>query len=327
MDYIEEKTPKGITIKVILPKWKFIAFDRKGKSIYTDEHNVHLLHKVPIIVFIGEDFHVRNNYSKEISFLKVRKDNLIIPYKYKSTDNQEFIFTPYTEATDLLPVRLMNADNLQYFIKDFSSTANQPDFVIIDNSITKNDIIVIKNRCQLSRILLADNKKKKGASLESEKLVNPDPTKRASDLTEDIDINMISQNPVFLARIHLRKLDLNRVKQLLLDFNLSDIEIRYITSFLNTMLKRAETSEDLRKEKSNLESLQESFSFYLHLIKRNEVEILQTIKGAKNDKELNYYNTLLAKMKLLFPRTDDQLSFTTYENLILEIKEKLQSKE
>ena len=37
MNFVEEKTPSGKVIKILLDKWQFMAFDRKGKSIVNEE--------------------------------------------------------------------------------------------------------------------------------------------------------------------------------------------------------------------------------------------------------------------------------------------------
>jgi hypothetical protein len=322
MEYIEEKTPKGITIKVILKKWKFIAFDKNGNSIYAGDDNMNLMHKVPLIIFLGTNFQVKHAHKTDISLLKVSKGELVVPYTFKDTDLKGFLYINYNNKIDQIPARLVSADDM-FTLVNWISTGIRPDYIIVDKNITRDDILVIKNRCPTAGVVMAGRDQKIKEEQKHVDEINPEAKRRAVDILKEVDINIISNNPVFLARIHLRKMDLSRVKQLLLDFDLSEIETQYIMSFLDTMLAKSDMVEELKIAKPTLVSLRDSLQFYIYLLRKDDANLKKMIEQIPNKNELAYFSTLLAKRKLLFNDTNDQLLFTNYENLIYDSKERL----
>ena len=58
--YIEEKTPKGFTLKVIVKKSSFLVFDQSGGTVYSDPEGLKVIHRIPIIAFLGSTFAIRN---------------------------------------------------------------------------------------------------------------------------------------------------------------------------------------------------------------------------------------------------------------------------
>jgi uncharacterized protein (DUF2164 family) len=323
MDYIEEKTPKGISIKILKDKWKYLAFDRNGSSIYADKHEMKVMHKVLLIAFLGEYFQVHNNYNRELSLIRVSRGKLVIPYDRKGFEKRRYLLMNFEGTLDMVPVRLLGVDTIGNLIRMIES-GQYPDYIVVDEYITRNDVVVIKNRCPDIDVVLAEDKKE---ITEIDKISREGTTeaeeRRATDLLKDINLNIMSQNPVFLARVHLRNMDLSKVNQLLLDFDLKSIDAEYILNFINTMLGKVDLKDELKKAESKLESLKKSFQFYLYLLEKKDDEIKMMINEMKNKDELASYGTLLAKIKLLFPEQGDQLLITGYENLIWEMKEKL----
>jgi hypothetical protein len=323
MGYIEEKTPKGIFIKIIKDKWKFLAFDHDGSSIYADEHEMKVMHKVLLIAFLGEYFRIHNNFNRELSLLKVSKGKLVIPYDRQGVEKRGYLFMNFEGKLDMVPIRLLGIDTLDQLIRMVES-GQYPDYIVVDENVTRNDIVVIKNRCPDVAVVLAPDKRE---VTEVEKISREDASeegeRRATDLLKDVNLNIMSQNPVFLARVHLRNMDLSKVNQLLLDFDLKPIDAAYILNFINTMLGKVGLQEELKREESKLESLRKSFQFYVYLLEKNDDEIKKMIDRVMNKDEVASYMTLLAKVKLLLPNQDDQLAITGYENLMWEIKEKI----
>lgn len=327
MDFIEQATPRGITLKVFPKKWNYLAFDQKGKSIYADAAGLKVLHRVPLLVFVGENFIVKNTAGTEMSFLKATRGQIVIPYVDTATDRrQRFIFIPAESGIDLIPVRLKGLRDISMLVREIE-TGTKPDHIVVSGSVTRNDIIIIKNRLAGAHIILAGGKSEDGDTPREESEINSFGDQRATEVAKDVNINMMSNNPVFLARVHLREMDISKVNQLILDFDLSPIEAEYILSFITTMLSKRETEEDIRKNAPKLEGIQGSLQFYIHLLGKNEAEVRTMIEGMNDSGMLASFFTLIAKVKLLYPGTDDQLLFTEFENLLYEKKSSLQEQD
>ncbi len=321
---IEEKTPKGISIKVMIDKWKYLAFDKRGGSIYADSANTKVLHHVPFIVFVGTEFIIPENIRSEVSFLKNVKDKIIIPYSYTYEHNRRYVFIPKVSEIDIIPARMKRMDSIADLVRDIEKGV-QPDFIIVDKGVTRGDIIVIKNRFPSSDVVLADNVTgRKYSNNGTEE--NPVPSdKRAVDILKEVNLNVMSDNPVFLARVHLRELALSRTNQLLLDFDLSADEAEYILSFIETMVKRAPEKKELMDNLDKINALREAFYFYIKLLQKDDNAVRETISKIDNPGEIVSYNTLIAKIKPQLPEKSDQLMLTEYENILYEKAESLKS--
>ena len=321
-DYIEEITPKGISVKLLPEKWRFLAFSQDGASIYADEHNLEVLHRVPVIVFLGERFRIENNYNQELflSMLKVSRGKLVVPYVDARNDRRQFLFLSISESVDLIPARIFHKKDIYVLVREVGGDF-MPDYVIINRQFTKNDVIVITNRCPAAKIVLEEDNISGMAD-------NASPQEAAGDEPspeKEVNLNVLSENPVFLAKVHLRKPDIVKVKQLLLDFDLDAIETDYIISFIEDLLKKSETDSRLEKQKDRLISLRDSFRLYLHLLNRDSDSIAAMLQNVTDKSDLATFNTLIAKIKMVYTDKEDQLLFTSLENMVWEMREKLQS--
>lgn len=323
MDFIEQATPRGITLKVFPKKWNYLAFDEKGKTIYADAAGLKVLHRVPLVIFVGGSFTVKNNAGAEMSFLKATRGQIVIPYVDTDADRrQRYIFIPAERGIDLIPVRLKALRDISSLVRE-TEAGTRPDHIVVSGSVTRNDIIIIKNRLADAHIILAGGRDEDGGAPREESEINSFGDQRATEVAKDVNINMMSNNPVFLARVHLREMNISKVNQLILDFDLSPLEAEYILSFVSTMLSKSEEDAEIRKNLPKLEAIQGSLRFYIHLLGKKEAEVRSIIERMNDAAPLASFFTLIAKVKLMYPGTDDQLLFTEFENMLYEKKSAL----
>lgn len=324
---IEKNTPKGIILKIMPEKAKFLAFARGGATIYSDESKTKLLHEMPTVVFIGADFVVPPaELEGDFSLHKVLKGQALVVFKLHEKDQERYLFLPIHCEVDLIPIKVKKMDSVAELVKAIQGGL-KPSYIIVSRAITRSDVIIIKNRYTMANIVLVDDRK---TSFEAEFPGNVQareiPTeRRATDIAKEININMLSNNPVFLARLHLRELNFSKVSQLLFDFDLSKDDSEYILSFLNTMIKRSEEKEELAKNIEKIKALKNSFQFYLNLLTMQGDEIKKMISECKSTSDVAAYRTLIAKVKPLYEGTENEFTFTDYENLLYEQNERLQS--
>lgn len=321
MDYIEERTPGGVTLKVLLNNWNYIAFDKNGKAIYADESGRKMLHKVPVIVFMGQTFSISTQSKSELAFYKITRGKIVVPYTDTRTNNRKYLFIETDAQVDKIPARVFEFIDVSSLVNRLISGLD-PDYIIVDNNITKNDIIVIKNRNTSSIVIQADvNKDTKsggeGIDLQAD---------RAVDVINEQNLNIMSNNPVFLARVHLRKMELSKVNQLLLDFDISSFEAEYMLRFIESMAVKSEENSEIKNSLSKLNALADACRFYIFLINKSDNEIREMIKRIEDQGHVASYSTLVAKVKLLFPGQENLLLLTEYENLLFERKDQLINK-
>lgn len=311
MDFIEEETPSGLLLKIFFKKWQFLAFDRKKKSIYADNEGKSLLHHVPIFVLMGNSFHIRRDYDREYFLLKVRNGSIIVPYQDIRDNKNKYVFIKTDENLDVIPVRIILVKSITKMIRDIDINL-KPDCIIIDDGITSNDIIIINSRYKTDNIVHAEMADQLKLKREMSNMKN----------TGTMNLNMMSSNPVFLAKIHLRKMDLSMVNQLLLDFELTSLDTEYILNYIQKVLS-GKNDKSIGQKKFILEDLKDSFQFYLYLLQRNDKEITEMIDSRKSLKNLAPFITLLAKAKSLYPGSEEQNSYAEYKKIIMEKRAKL----
>lgn len=314
MNFIEEKTPKGYLLKIFFDKWQFLAFDRRGKSIYADNEGKSLLHGVPVIIFVGASFDIKREYDKEYVLLKIRDGNIVVPYTDLRDSRTKFFFLNADKEMDAIPVRMMQVKDVAEMVREIDVSV-QPDIVAVDDAITPNDVIIIRNRYKVDEIIyveLANN------YFLSERLQIPDGDRV-------MNINMMSTNPVFLVRIHLRNMDLSKINQLLLDFEITALDTEYILSFIQNTLDNAEGDPAILKNKPMLLDLLNSFKFYHSLLQKDETVIKLMIDSTTDVKKLTPFRTLVSKVKAMFPGAEEQKLYTVYENILYDKLEELKA--
>ncbi len=306
MDFTEEKTPSGKLIKILFKKWQFLAFDKNGKSIYTDREGKSLLHNVPLIVFLGNALDFKHDYDKNYYLLKIRKGEMILPYLERATKKIRYLFIPVDKDLDMIPVRMLRVNNVAEMVKEYDISL-KPDYIIIDDEITSNDIIIVHNRYKID-----ENNIIPAPLTDPESRYRDDP-----DLDLRTNLNIMSENPVYLAIVHIRSRDYSRIYQLLLDFELTALDTEYILNFINNRIDEIKES-DKNSVTVMLKSLQNIYTFYHHLLRKSDDDVKEMIANSTNLKQMTSYRTLISKVKAQYPGTDEQILYTEYENILLE---------
>ncbi len=315
MNFIEERTPKGYVLKILFNKWQFMAFDRRGKSISPDKEGKTLLFPVPVIVFIGTSFAIKKDMHRDYTMLKVRNGVAVVPYQDLNDKKTKYFFLRTDIELDAVPFRVLVVHDVAQMVRDIDPSV-KPDYVAVDDGITPNDVVVIKNRYRVGEIIyieLANN------YFLSERL-------QVSDSDQSINLNMMSSNPVYLAAVHLRNMDLSKINQLLLDFEITALDTEYIMSFIQKALKSAGTDPTVEKNRPMLEDLLNSFRFYHSLLQKSEEDIKSMIDTVSDSRKLTPFRTLVSKVKSMFPGLEEQKLYTTYENYIFDKLEELKVK-
>ncbi len=311
MDFTEEKTPAGYTLKILFDKLKFLVFNNIGETFPVDNEGRSILHKIPTVVFLGRIFLIERDHLKEYSLLKIRDDTLILPYRNIIEKKRKYLFIHYVASMDLLPVKIITLKSYSAMLKDIPSDT-EVDYLVVDESISEIEVSVITSRYRPGEII----------KIASEKVeaVLPLHEEKSSDY---ISINTMSDNPVFLASYHLKNMALSNLNQLLLDFDISAFDTQFIIFYINDILNNKKDELDVVKNKTMLSDLKNAFEFYLALIVRDDKQLKQKIESETDIKKLSPYRTLVSKVRSMNPGKEEQLLYTEYENLVLEKEENL----
>lgn len=311
MDFAEEKTPSGYTLKVMFRTWKFLIFNSKGDTIPADREGRTLLHKIPLIMFIGNIFNIERDFEREYTLLKIQNKHLIVPYRNIIEKKRKFHFIPFDTPIDQIPVIIQHQRSYSSMLRDVQA-ALEIDYLIVDSSISETELSVIISKYKPEKVIAVTS-----AKSESQSQADAE-----SDMSY-ININTLSENPVFLSRMHLKKMALSNLKQLLLDFDISPLDTQYILFFINELLETDPPRPEVTKNKSTLLDIRNSFEFYLALIQRDEENIKRIIDILDDPKKVAPYRTLVSKVRSMHPGNEEQLLYTEFENMVIDREEKL----
>lgn len=321
--YLEEKTPKGFTLKILVKKGSFLVFDRSGSTVYGDPDGMKVLHRIPVIAFLGSSFTVRNRKVNDFTLCKVSKGKIVVPFYVSGDRDMRYLLVDTIEPVDMMPVRIVFISSVSLIAREVEGGA-KPDVIMVDKEFNENDLVVVRNRVPTARVFLADEVIKAGITSQREFRPSDEPeSERAVDMLDTVNLNVMSNNPVFLARVHLRQLDLAKVKQLLLDFDMSASDAGFILTFIDTMLKKINDDPLLATQEGKLTELHEDFKFYTALLGKKREEVSSIINAISDSRKFSSFMTLIAKARSMCINQNDMLDITEYENMLLEKKETL----
>ncbi|HEY1406990.1 MAG TPA: hypothetical protein VF857_10310 [Spirochaetota bacterium] len=322
--YLEEKTPKGFTLKILVKKGSFLVFDRVGATVYGDPGGMKVLHRIPVIAFLGSSFTVRNRRVSDFTLCKVSKGKIVVPFYISGDRDMRYLLVDTIEPVDMMPVRITFINSVAFIAREIEAGA-RPDVFVVDKAFNDNDLVVIKNRVPTARVFLASEIIKAGITVQKEfRPSNEEEPERAIDVLDTVNLNVMSNNPVFLARVHLRQLDLSKVRQLLFDFDMTPSDAGFIQTFIDSMLKKIEEDPLLATQEQKLADLREDFVFYTALLAKKTEDVTRIIESITDMRKFSSYMTLIAKARSMCFSQNDLLEITEYENLLLEKKESLQ---
>jgi len=313
MNFAEEKTPAGYTLKVMFKNWKFLVFDSRGDSIPADREGRSLLHKIPLIVFVGNIFNIEHDFDREYTLLKIQNEKLILPYRNIVEKKRKYHFIPFEADMDQIPAIILHQRSYSSMLRSFTS-GYEIDYLIVDGSISETELSVMISKYKPGKVINIGTAPSAGSFK----------TDTEKDMSY-ININTLSENPVFLARMHLKKMALSNLNQLLLDFDISPLDTQYILFFIKDLLESETKTPEIAKNRKTLEDIKNSFEFYLALIQRDNEKIKNIISMLNDPKKISPFRTLVSKVRSMNPGSEEQLLYNEYENMVLEREEEIAS--
>jgi hypothetical protein len=125
--------------------WQYMIFDRKGNSVYMNGEAKKFVQPLPLIIFVGSGFRIRQDHTRDYHMLKVRKGVMVLPYEMASERVTRYLFIKTDIVLDALPVRIMSMPSVAVMMREVDAKVT-PDHVIVDSAVNENDVFIILNR-------------------------------------------------------------------------------------------------------------------------------------------------------------------------------------
>ncbi|EPG76285.1 hypothetical protein LEP1GSC058_1366 [Leptospira fainei serovar Hurstbridge str. BUT 6] len=288
--YEERKTPRGFLVKIKLAKMNYVVFTANGPEIPKGSKNNSIIVPVPRIAFLGDGFDLSHFRTGELSFVNVNHGKLIIPFQHANTGSEvRSVFFKSGSECDVLPVIILHYRKCEDLLRARGAGV-EIHHLVLDENFPREDLIsqkirfpslnmlIIRSKAALSASVHAKNQIREGDEIGKSSNVVDFKAVRASDLSEKGNLNLHSINPVFLAQVHLQKNELEKVKQLLLDFSLIPEEIAFIRTFLELMIRNDENKEESKSRYNKLLNLNEGFRLAELILGMREIEFEAELK-------------------------------------------------
>ncbi len=324
---IEHITDKDFIIKVRQNSHTFLIFKPDGNPERLDPQDPNkIINNLKSIVFVGANFFIRKAYMG-ITFLPIKNNRIIVPYGHRQMDKEKAILLHTISSSDLYPMNVEQVSSEEDLYKELR-LGRVPNFVVVDDSIQRRELVSIKQRVPKSFVFVIKvhqevkkNSKNEKIQFNRKKLLGEkfDASKlRAIDLVKqsDMSLDLYSDNPVFLARIFLRKMELSKMKSLLLEKSLTIQDNIYIQTFLDTMIINENNKEELRQNYKELVKLKNFCDFQM-VILQESLDSLERIILEESDKEsLNFYNYSIKRYKENAKNKDEEIKYWELEAVV-----------
>lgn len=258
----ELRTPGGRVVKIRLDRMTAVVFGSDNKpEVVRHKGRESMEQPIPAILFVGADFKA----ALEVEVFRLvenRGGRLRIPYKTAAGQVQQ-VGIACASASDAFPVFVRHCDTVKDFLAaDNGTVAFQ--YMVVSSELARMDTVALRVRYPDAQILVV---KAPTPAADTHKM---DASKvRASDLAKTEQGRALSGNPVFLARIHLRLLELDRVRELLTSVPIGPEEVDFVRTFLDLMIRNDQNRSELAAARGELDALNRLYEAAALLLRRD----------------------------------------------------------
>jgi hypothetical protein len=215
------------------------ALDRSGDQV------------IPFVLFIGKRFEISLRLGEYI-LARSRGKRIFLPYRMSPDLSQRNLSFTITSTADQFPVFLGCYESVRLLQRaEGESGKIDYGFIVLDSGVTGYEKVVLKIRYPHAMMIIIKPE-------EPEEVRLP-----LSPIEEERRGGELSANPVFQARIFLRKMELDKLKQMLIEYRMNDQEIQIIRTFIQIMLQNEEKRADIEHARKALVKLRELFRLNL----------------------------------------------------------------
>lgn len=245
---IQLKTNAGFLIE-ILPDGLRCTVSKEGRLEIPHGGNPDGLQSVPGVAFIGKGYAPVADGTVLVSN---RSFKMYVPYSLDGSARRTMAI-PCQSYADQFPVHITTWPDVQTFLNSTESEIKKWSHIVVEQSVDRLQMVSLKVKRPVAKILIMHSDANQG---------QPDSKIRATDIIRNSNPSKdgYTQNPVFMARLYLRQLDLSRMKEMPLQFNLTAEDVQFIRTFLSIMIRNEHDKSELKKEKKSLEQLDQFLS-------------------------------------------------------------------
>lgn len=262
----EVSTPAGYLIKIRADQKSCIVHIGNEPEIATGPRGSSMEQAIPHVLFIGTALQLDLPLGR-IELVENRAGRLQVPYRLEGQTRR--LSLSCASKSDRFPVQVQLYDTVKQFMSR-EGGGHPYRFMVLDESVPRIDMVTLKSRNPDARIVILKNEAIGPADRKQTEQSSPSNSARkpaeldhnrmrATDLLAGGMADHQSANAVFNARIFLRNLQLDRVKSLPGEFDMTAQEIDFVRTFLMIMIKNENNKAELAAVRAELLELDEIY--------------------------------------------------------------------
>jgi hypothetical protein len=226
-----------------------------------------------------------------------------VPYRYLPSREQKNLRLRCPSASDQFPAYIFwYASVKEAYSVLMRKAKNQ--FVILSPNIPKIDLITLNVKFPNVKILILHPSE---SEIQADAAVKSQAEIRAADLFKTGGAESLTGDPVFLARIHLRNLDLEASRDLIIQYNLTLDEIQFIRTFLTAMVRNERNDKDLIAAKEELISIDEMYRLAAILMKDEKRVFDAELDRGMRSRTASFLIPVVIKLRKNAKNKDDEI--------------------
>lgn len=277
---VEKTIESNVLLRIDLTRGKFLALEN-NRPLLSKQKERTIFYKVPYVVFIGEMFDVSFLKLSEIDFYPVIDGRLCVSFSLKKESDVRHLCLPFYLSVELLPAIVYYYYSIS-LVGALAETKGGDVVFVVDKNSEQREVIQLKMRFPDSRFAFFDGQKEMIVDGQSEDFNQGVFAKvRSADVVTEDEIRVLSENPVFAARVYLRRLEWDKIENMPFKFLFESSDIEAIIVFLTVMEKNIASKEELAREYKNITRFKEYFHSILPLFSYDEKKIEDYFSGLK----------------------------------------------
>lgn len=276
-EFIDRKLSAGSVIRVNIKRGSFSILGA-GESSPDDSE----LHPVNHVVFLGERFVFDAQEIDVVRFFPVRLGKVEIPFLLAEESDVRHYRLPVSISSEEVPAMVFHFP--AYWPGPLPALNLGSRIFIFDPDVDSASIVRIKGKFPKAKAYVYREENLGRVRLETSLGANAPSNVRAVDYVIDDDVDFVSRDPVFAARVFLRRLELQSMKTLPVMAMMSQADVEKILTFLTLMLSNAEDSIELSPHRKKLEEINQ---FYIAIKSILMFDMPQVKRWQQSQKGIN----------------------------------------
>lgn len=212
-----------------------------------------------------------------LSLLPVRSRSIAVPYRVGGDGERKLLQLNVRVITDQFPVFVRHFSDVRGFLRDLSDV-DRKNFriVILGPDVPRIDSMGVRVAFPHARIFQAKSSTEQAPAVPARV--------RAADLIDRPGMDHVSRNPVYMARVLLRRLDYAGMERLPVDYDLSSQDVEFISAFIDVMYKNETKNPELSRQNERIGRLAAFFRMIDLVIRKDREGVDREVeKGVGKD--------------------------------------------